>query len=157
MATNTPQNMQYLLLFNCNSDFANTPLCYVVHILSVLLNVKAGGTASNQQYLKVNKHFIISFCEMFPCCSIHDQNTERAAYKEVKMFYGALQQQMMRVFQFNVASGQLVRIKTPLLTITNETKLRAQTGGILNDVLRFLYEGSVKIDTCTPTLGVHLN
>lgn len=89
--------------------------------------------------------------------SIHDQNTECASYKEVKMFYQALQQQMIRVFQFNVASGQLVRIKTPLLTITNETKLRAQTGGILNDVLKFLYEGSVKIDTCTPTLGVHLN
>jgi len=107
--------------------------------------------------LKVNQHLVISFCGMFPCCSIHDQNTECAAYKEVKRFYGALQQQMIRVFQFNVACGQLVRIKTPLLTITNETKLRAQTGGILNDVLKFLYEGSVKIDTCTPTLGVHLN
>ena len=107
--------------------------------------------------LKVHQHCVISFCEMFPCCSIHDQNTEYAAYKEVKMFYGALQQQMIRVFQFNVASGQLVRIKTPLLTITKETKLRAQTGAILNDVLKFLYEGSVKIDTCTPTLGVHIN
>ena len=73
------------------------------------------------------------------------------------MFYGALQQQMIRVFQFNVASGQLVRIKTPLLTISNETKLRAQTGGIMNDVLKFLYDGAVKTDTCTPTLGVHLN
>jgi len=110
-----------------------------------------------RRLLKVYQHSVISFCEMFPCCSIHDQNTECAAYKEVKMFYGALQQQMIRVFQFNVASGQLVRIRTPLLTITNETKLRAQTGGILNDVLKFLYEGSVKIDTCTPTLGVHLN
>lgn len=110
-----------------------------------------------RRLLQVNQHFVISFCDMFPCCSIHDQNTECAAYKEVKMFYGALQQQMIRVFQFNVASGQLVRIKTPLLTITNETKLRAQTGGIMNDVLKFLYEGAVKIDTCTPTLGVHLN
>jgi hypothetical protein len=94
---------------------------------------------------------------MCPCCSIHDRTTEYAAHNEVKRFYGALQQQMIRVFQFNVASGQLVRIKTPVLTITNETKLRAQTAGILSDVLKFLHEGSVKIDTCTPTLGIHPN
>jgi hypothetical protein len=94
---------------------------------------------------------------MFSCYSIHNRNREYAAYKEVKTFYGALQQQIIRVFDFNITCGQLVQIKTPLLTINNETKFRAQTGGILNDVLKFLFEGSVKIDNCAPTLGVHLN
>lgn len=69
-------------------------------------------------------------------------------------FYEALQQQLARVFQLNVAKGQLVQIKTPSLTISNESKLVAQTEGVLTYVLNFLYEGSAVIDTCAPTLSV---
>jgi hypothetical protein len=33
----TLQNMQYLLLFHCNTGCTNAPQCYIIHILSVLL------------------------------------------------------------------------------------------------------------------------
>lgn len=61
---------------------------------------------------------------------------------------------MIRVFEVNVTKGQLVRIKTPTLSVTNETKFRAKTASILNYVLKFLYEGTAVIDTTTPMLSV---
>jgi hypothetical protein len=90
----------------------------------------------------------------FPCCSIHNRNSEYASFEEVERFYEAVQQQMFRVYELNVAKGQLVRIKTPTLSISNETKLMAKTGGVLNYVLKFLYEGSAIIETTTPALSV---
>jgi hypothetical protein len=91
---------------------------------------------------------------MFPCCSVHDRNSEFASFKEVERFYEAMQQQIIRVFELNVTKGRLVRIKTPTLSISNETKLMAKTGGVLNYVLKFLYDGLAVIDTSTPTLSV---
>jgi hypothetical protein len=72
----------------------------------------------------------------------------------VEKFYEAVQQQMIRVFEVNVAKGQLVRIKTPTLSITNETRLMAKIGSVLNYVLMFLYDGSAVIDSSTPMLSV---
>jgi hypothetical protein len=141
---------------NCPNNIRCTIQSVVILIFSILCSQVFSSALLACQNISFTNSMLLVFCEIFLCCSIHDHNTEYAAYKEVKMFYEALQQQMIRVVQFNVASGQLVRIKTPALTITSETKLRAQTGGILNNVLMFLYEGSVKIDTCTPTLGVRL-
>jgi hypothetical protein len=91
---------------------------------------------------------------LFLCCSIHDHKSEFASFKEVERFYEALQEQLIRVYELNIMKGQLVRIKTPTLSITNETKLMAKTGGVLNYVLKFLYEGSAVIGTSTPTLSV---
>jgi hypothetical protein len=91
---------------------------------------------------------------MFLYYRIHDNNSEYASFEEVSMFYEALQQQLARVFQLNIEKGQLVRIKTPTLSITNETKLMAKTESVLNCVLKFLYEGSAVIDTSAPTLSV---
>lgn len=91
---------------------------------------------------------------MFLYYSIHDYNSEYASFEEVSRFYEALQQQLARVYEFNIEKGQLMRIKTPTLTISNETKLMAKTGRVLNYVLKFLYEGSAVIDTCAPTLSV---
>jgi hypothetical protein len=91
---------------------------------------------------------------MFLRCSIHDHDSEYASYEEVSRFYDALQQHLARVFELNIGKGQLVRIKTATLNITNETKLMAKTGSLLNCVLKFLYEGSAVIDTCAPTLSI---
>jgi hypothetical protein len=101
-----------------------------------------------------NKLQICHLSETFWCCSIHNRNSEYASFEEVNKFYEALQQQLSHVFEFSVAKGQLVRIKTPTLSITNETKLMAKTGDVLNYILKFLYEGSAIIDTCAPTLSV---